>query len=83
MAETVQTGSLSIEAVEGAVLVEGPNGSPVTLTVDVAIDAGHRLIEAAETANVQRIGTERDQRRASNDASSIRNSSWRVLTWAD
>ena len=51
-----------VEAEEGEVLVDGPDGVAVTLTPEAAIETGDRLFTAGIKAQGQRV--ERPRRRA-------------------
>jgi hypothetical protein len=42
-----------VNAEQGAVIVEGPDGVAVTLTPDAAEETGRRLISAASAARLQ------------------------------
>lgn len=52
----------SVNAEEGKVVVDGPDGVDVTLTPEAAVESGERLIEQAATAAGQRYFKSRPRR---------------------
>ena len=45
-----------VNAEDGSVIVEGPDGVAVTLTADAAEETGRRMIKAASEARAQQAG---------------------------
>jgi hypothetical protein len=50
----------TVTAVQGQVLVDGPDGVAVSFTPDAATETARRLIEAAEEARGQQAGPTAD-----------------------
>jgi DNA-directed RNA polymerase subunit E'/Rpb7 len=51
-----------VEAVEGVVVLDGPDGVAVLMTPDAALTTSHRLLDGAVTAQGQRVEAERQKR---------------------
>jgi hypothetical protein len=52
-----------VEAEEGEVLVDGPDGVAVSLTPDAAIETSERLLDGALSARGQQVAEERRPKR--------------------
>jgi hypothetical protein len=53
----------SVEAVEGAVPVDGPDGVSISMTPEAALTTSDRLLDGAMVAQGQRVEARRDEKR--------------------
>ena len=58
--EKIYDEASAVEAEDGEVLVDGPDGVAVSLTPDAAIETSDRLLDGALTARGQQVARERD-----------------------
>ena len=55
MVEKIHDEASHVEAVEGDVVVDGPDGVAVSLTPEAAIETSERLLDQGLTAHGQRV----------------------------
>ena len=60
MSEKTQDRPSEVNAEDGQVIVDGPDGVAVTLTPDAAIETSHRLLDGGLTAEGQKRGKRLD-----------------------
>jgi hypothetical protein len=58
--EKIYDEASEVEAEDGEVLVDGPDGVAVSMTPNAAIETSDRLLDGAVTARGQQVARERD-----------------------